>query len=328
MIPSKLQKGDEIRVISPACSLNIVSDDKRQLALTRLADMGFRVTFSKNAEEIDRFSSSSVSSRIQDLHEAFADSNVKAILTTLGGYNSNGLLQYIDYNLIRSNPKVLCGYSDITALSNAIYAKTGLITYSGPHFSSFGMKHGIDYTIDYFLKCVASEDPIKIQPAETWSDDPWHIDQENRTFLQNEGYICIQEGEAIGEIVGGNMSTFNLLQGTPYMPNLQNKILFLEEDDLTGKATMKTFDRYIHSLIQQPDFKHIKGMVIGRFQKGAEAVLEDIQEIIYTKEELSHIPVIANANFGHTTPFFTFPIGGRVKIITNQQHTSITLFNH
>ena len=93
--------------------------------------MGFQVTFSKYADEIDRFASSSISSRIQDLHEAFRDSNVKAILTTLGGYNSNGLLKHLDYDLIRENPKFFCGYSDITALNNAIYAKTGLVTYSG-----------------------------------------------------------------------------------------------------------------------------------------------------------------------------------------------------
>ncbi|SDZ19311.1 S66 peptidase family protein [Bacillus sp. 166amftsu] len=328
MIPPKLKKGDEIRVISPSSSLSIVSDYNRKLAMKRLAAMGFRVTFSKNAEEIDRFTSSSVSSRIHDLHEAFADPSVKAILTTLGGYNSNGLLSHLNYDLIGSNPKILCGYSDITALGNAIYAKTGLITYSGPHFSSFGMEKGLDYTIDYFLKCMTSEESIEIQPAETWSDDPWYMDQENRTFFQNEGYISLHEGEAVGKIIGGNMSTFNLLQGTKYMPSLRDKILFLEEDSLTGKATVKTFDRYLHSLIQQTDFEHIKGIVLGRLQKDSEAVIEDIQEMTYSKQELSHIPVIANANFGHTTPIFTFPIGGRAKIISSQTNTSITVLTH
>lgn len=112
--------------------------------------MGFQVTFSKHAEELDRFASSSISSRVQDLHRAFRDPNVKAILTTLGGYNSNGLLKHLDYDLIRKNPKFFCGYSDITALNNAIYTKTRLVTYSGPHFSSFGMEKGLEYTNDYF----------------------------------------------------------------------------------------------------------------------------------------------------------------------------------
>lgn len=325
---TKLKKGDEIRVISPSCSLSIVSNENRDLAIKRLTDIGFQVTFSKYADEIDRFASSSISSRVQDLHEAFRDPNVKAILTTLGGYNSNGLLKHLDYDLIRENPKIFCGYSDITALSNAIYAKTGLVTYSGPHFSSFGMEKGLDYTTDYFLKCLTSHEPIEILPAGTWSDDSWYMDQENREFIKNEGYVSIQEGEAMGDIIGGNMSTFNLLQGTPYMPSLQGKILFLEEDSLTGKSTLKTFDRYLHSLMQQPDFEHVKGILIGRMQKGAECMIEDIQEMIASKPELAHIPIIANASFGHTTPIFTFPIGGRAKIISNKESSAITILTH
>lgn len=328
VIPTKLKKGDEIRVISPSCSLSIVSNENRKLATKRLTDMGFQVTFSKYADEIDQFASSSISSRIQDLHEAFGDPNVKAILTTLGGYNSNGLLKHLDYDLIRKNPKFFCGYSDITALNNAIYTKTGLVTYSGPHFSSFGMEKGLEYTNDYFLQCLTTNEAIEIIPAEMWSDDSWYMDQENREFIKNEGYVPIQEGEATGEIIGGNMSTLNLLQGTPYMPNLKGKILFLEEDSLTGKSTLKTFDRYLHSLMQQPDFEHITGIVIGRMQKEAECTIADIQEMISSKPELAHIPIIANANFGHTTPIFTFPIGGRAKIISNKENTSITILTH
>lgn len=277
---TKLKKGDEIRVISPSCSLSIVSNENRDLAIKRLTDIGFQVTFSKYADEIDRFASSSISSRVQDLHEAFRDPNVKAILTTLGGYNSNGLLKHLDY------------------------------------------------TTDYFLKCLTSHEPIEILPAETWSDDSWYMDQENREFIKNEGYVSIQEGEAMGDIIGGNMSTFNLLQGTPYMPSLQGKILFLEEDSLTGKSTLKTFDRYLHSLMQQPDFEHVKGIVIGRMQKGAECTIEDIQEMIASKPELTHIPIIANTSFGHTTPIFTFPIGGRAKIISNKESSAITILTH
>lgn len=328
MLPTKLKKGDEIRVISPSCSLSIVSNKNRNLAIKRLNNMGFQVTFSKHAEELDRFASSSISSRVQDFHEAFRDPNVKAILTTLGGYNSNGLLKHLDYDLIRENPKFFCGYSDITALNNAIYTKTGLVTYSGPHFSSFGMEKGLEYTTDYFLKCLTSNEPIEVLSSETWSDDSWYVDQENREFIKNEGYVSIHEGEAAGDIIGGNMSTLNLLQGTPYMPNLRDKLLFLEEDSLTGKATLQTFDRYLHSLMQQPDFEYVKGIIIGRMQKGADCTIEDMQEMIVSKPELAHIPIIVNASFGHTTPIFTFPIGGRAKIISNKEKTSITILTH
>ncbi|MCJ7436116.1 MAG: LD-carboxypeptidase [Anaerolineales bacterium] len=88
----------------------------------------------------DAFDSSPITSRVADIHAAFADPKVKGILTAIGGYNSNQLLRYLDYDLIRANPQILCVFSDITALGTAIYARTGMISYSGPHFSTFGME--------------------------------------------------------------------------------------------------------------------------------------------------------------------------------------------
>lgn len=192
MIPAKLKQGDEIRVVSPSSSLSIIPEENRRNATAKLKEFGFHVTLSKHAEEIDRFFSSSIISRVQDLHDAFTDPNVKIILTTLGGYNVNQLLHHLDYELIQNNPKILCGYSDITALNNAIYAKAGLVTYSGPFFSSFAMKKGAEYTIDYFLKCLMSEGPFSIKPSNEWSDDSWYRDQENRNFFSHEGYVVIQ----------------------------------------------------------------------------------------------------------------------------------------
>ena len=127
MIPPKLQPGDEIRVIAPARSLGIISPENREIATKRLEELGFTVSFSDHVEEQDEFDSSSLQSRIADLHAAFEDKNVKGMFTVIGGFNSNQLLKYIDYDLIKKNPKILCGYSDITALSNAIYAKTGMV---------------------------------------------------------------------------------------------------------------------------------------------------------------------------------------------------------
>ena len=101
-----------------------MSETNVQLAKEKLEDLGFIVTFSKNCKERDIMISSSVKSRIDDIHEAFSDKNVKAIFTIIGGFNSNQLLKYLDYDLIRSNPKIFCGYSGITAIANAITHKT------------------------------------------------------------------------------------------------------------------------------------------------------------------------------------------------------------
>ncbi len=166
MKANKFKTGDEIRVVSPSRSMSIIAKEQRKLSEDRLREMGLVLSYSRHCEKIDAFSSSSIESRIRDLHEAFLDPNVSGILTTIGGYNCNQLLRYIDYDLIASNPKRLCGYSDITALSCAIYAKTGLITYSGPHFSTFGMLHGTEYTSEYFYKMMFHEGPLEVSPSD------------------------------------------------------------------------------------------------------------------------------------------------------------------
>lgn len=320
IIPNKLSIGDEIRVIAPSRSMKILSEEVIEIAKKRLEQLGFKVTFGKNVMNSinDDFGCASISDRIEDLHDAFKDKNVKAILTVIGGYNINQLLDYIDYTLIKENPKIICGFSDITALSNAIYAKTGLITYYGPHFSSFGMKYGFDYTMNYFKNMLMDNKDIVIESSKEWSDDSWYKNQENREFIKNDGMKIINNGKAEGKIIGGNLCTLNLLQGTKYMPDVNNSILFLEDDDLVGNEFIREFDRDLQSLLHHLNGKNIKGLVIGRAEKGSNMNEKKWKEIIETKKELINIPVIINVNFGHTTPIFTFPIGGYATIDTAQ----------
>lgn len=317
MFAPKLVPGDEIRVIAPSTSMIILKEAQIDLAVERLTNLGFKVTFGKNADAHDEFFSSSVSDRIEDLHAAFADPNVKGILTAIGGYNANQILKYIDYSLISSNPKVFCGYSDITALQLAIYQKTGLVTYSGPHFSSFGVKHGFEYTLEAFLAAVTNDAPYEISPSATWSDDAWYIDQENRTFHDQNGYNIIHEGEAEGKLIGGNLCTMNLLQGTEFMPSLKNSILFIEDDE---ESHSRSFDRDLQSLLHLPDAGSIRALLIGRFQENSNITDEALRKIIMSKEELKNIPIIANVNFGHVQPFATLPIGAvaTVKALNGQ----------
>ncbi len=311
IIPQKLKFGDEIRVIAPSCSLSMISTEIREIANACFNEMGLKVSFSKNAELSDEFVSSSIEARIEDLHEAFSNDKIKGIFTAIGGNNSNQLLKYIDYELIKNNPKILCGFSDITALSNAIYTKTGLISYSGPHYSTFGMKKGNEYTLEYFKKCLFSDEPFVVKPSTEWSDDIWFLEQENRTFYKNEGYRIINKGTAEGKIIGGNLCTLNLLQGTGYMPDLTHSVLFIEDDSLTFP---ENFDRDLQPLIHQPNFDKVQGIVFGRFQIASKITEELFLKIIQSKEELSSIPIVSNVDFGHTTPQITFPIGGYAKI--------------
>lgn len=311
MIPNKLNIGDEIRVITPSRSLSVVRDEVFDKALKFLSDKGFVISFSKNSREIDETNSSSIQSRVEDLHDAFLDKNVKAILTCIGGFNVNQILEYIDYTIIKNNPKIICGFSDITALLNAINAKTGLITYHGTHFSSFGYDNNISYTNYYYEKCLMQPDAYFIEPSQ-----------------QAKKYCVIQEGSCQGEIIGGNLCTLNLLQGTEFMPDLQDKILFLEDDNIIGDYFTFEFERNLQSLIQTMGFSRVKGIVFGRFDSSCNMDKRTIERIISTKKQLKNIPIIFNVDFGHVLPIATFPIGGVAKIEAKGNFVSLEIIKH
>ena len=327
MYPKRLKKGDEIRVIAPSRSMARLSEETIRLATKRLEDLGLKVTFGKNVmKSQDIYECATIKERIEDLHAAFLDKNVKGILTVVGGYNANQLLKYIDYNIIRNNPKIFCGLSDITVLQNAIYAKTGLVTFSGVHFSNFGMKQGFEYSGEYFKKMfLDNQSEVNVESSKYYSSDELFMMQDDRTFIPNDGMVAINEGEAEGVIVGGNLCTLNLLQGTEFMPNIENKILFLEDTGNLNSNFLLEFDRNLESLMQLKQFSRVKGIVFGRAEENCEMTIEKWKMMISNKQNLDKIPLIVNANIGHTTPIFTFPIGGKCKIKASKSKCEIVL---
>ena len=296
MLAPKLQKGDEIKVIAPSYSLSHVWEEKSQKALRYLEQQGFHVTFSKHSREIDDWNSSSIRSRVEDIHEAFLDNKVKAILTAIGGFNANQVLEHIDYEIIRQHPKILCGYSDITALLNAIYVKTGLITYHGAHFSTFGFEIEPEYTQKAFFDCVMNDGDIELQPSQA-----------------AKKYTVIQQGCCEGTIIGGNLCTLNLLQATQFLPQADDIVLFLEDDNIMGDYFIYEFDRNFQSLLHAYGTERIKGVVFGRFDDSCRMSADIVKRIISDKLP-KDIPVIFGVDFGHVFPMITFPIGGRVRV--------------
>lgn len=329
MTPKKLRKGDEIRIIAPSRSMKIINKDIIKIAKDRLESLGFKVTFSKNIMNYEElYDSASIDKRIEDLHEAFRDKNVKGILTAIGGYNVNQILNYIDYKLIKDNPKILCGFSDITALQNAIYSKTGLVTYSGVHFSSFGMKFGFEYSEVFFKKMLLQKKKVEIRASEYYASDSWYINQNDRNFIKNnDGMEIVNDGEAEGTIIGGNLCTLNLLQGTEFMPNIEEKILFLEDTGNLNSNFLLEFDRNLESLTQQKGFEKVRGIIFGRAEESCEMSIEKWKEMINRKDKLKNIPILINANFGHTTPIFIYPIGGKCKIDLKNKNANIIIYD-
>lgn len=310
--PAKLRPGELIRVVAPARSRAMVNEhDHSEIIAARFAELGLRLSFGEHVDERDDFDSSPVASRVADLHAAFADPEVAAVLTVIGGFNSNELLPNLDWDLIGSNPKIFCGFSDITALQNAITARTGLVTYSGPHWSSFGMRDHFASTLEWFTAALCDDAPYEVASADRWTDDSWFADQDRREVLTGEGCWELQPGRASGRLVGGNLCTLNLLQGTEYRPSLDGALLMLEDDFQSGPVD---FARDLTSLLQLPDAGGVRGLVIGRFQRASAMTRSLLEQIVAGQEVLAGLPVLANLDFGHTSPQATLPIGGQAEL--------------
>ncbi|GAA1396714.1 S66 peptidase family protein [Luteococcus peritonei] len=312
ILPRRLRTGDQVRVIAPAASrAYVMGHDNTRWVDEHFAALGLQVSLGEHVDELDVFASSSIESRLADLHAAFADPEVACVMTAIGGFNSNELLPHLDWELIAANPKVLCGYSDITALQNAIWAHTGLVTYSGPHWSSFGMRDHFEQTLEWFRQAVFTSELIELQPSQAWSDDAWFADQDDRHLEPNPGWRVVQPGEAAGTIVGGNLCTLNLLQGTTHMPSLDGALLFLEDDAIVEGGE---FARNLTSLLQLPDAHLVTGLVLGRFQRDSEVLASQLDEMVRRQPALAGKPVLAEVDLGHTYPMITFPVGGRAEL--------------
>jgi len=317
IISKKLKAGDEIRVIAPSSSVSRMKKIHLVNAQKLLTDKGFSVTFGKNAMLQDEFMSSPIRSRIGDLHDAFKDKNVKAIIAAIGGSTSNQLLKHIDYKLVSDNPKIFLGLSDATCLANAFYAKTGLVTYSGPHLPVLGAEKCTDYSWEYFEKCLMLNEEFEILPSQRYCNKRF----DSRT-LKNEGHWQINKGQATGVAIGGNLLTFTFLQGSEYAPSYKNSILFLED---TGKESFRDFQNQLQSILNQKESEGIKGIVVGRFQKDTGMTRDLLSKIIKSKHELKNVPVLGNVDFGHTTPTITFPIGGKVELVVRSTSSVLTI---
>ena len=322
MIPPRLKTGDLVRVVAPAHGFSPSFTDKmKDRAEKRLGELGLRVSYGKYVYERNGFDTTTVEKRLEDLHDAYADSQVKCIIPAMGGSSANQLLKHIDYELIKKNPKILCGLSDITALADALYAETGVVTYYGPHFTMLGASKLIDYSLEHIKKTFFSDDAISLQPSEHYSDSAW----DSQIIVNEDGFWPVNTGEAEAKCIGGNLLTINFLLGSKFMPDMRNTIIFLEANKVIDH---KDVQNTLQSILNQPGSDKIKGLIVGRFQKKTGMTRDLFTQMIKTKKELDAIPVVGNVDFGHTVPMLTFPIGGKVKLKVMEDKATIEIIEH
>ncbi|HSX33585.1 MAG TPA: S66 peptidase family protein [Candidatus Saccharimonadales bacterium] len=315
-----LQPGDEIRVIAPSYSAATRQDQRSaERATERLESLGYKVTFGKYLASRFHLGTASAEERAEDFNSAYKDARVKAIMAFTGGWSANEILPKIDWELVRANPKPLCGFSDITVLLNAVYAKTGAIGFLGPNFSTLGRMISWRYTLNNFDAMLRQQLPAPLKRSKEWG-----VTASKR--YKTRAWSILQPGEAEAVAIGGNLGTLYLLQGTEYQPAFNEPfILLAEDDDESGTFTAREFSRRLESLLQLPLVRqNLRGVLVGRFQPSSRVTMPDIVSIIASKR-LGDIPVVAGVDFGHTIPMLTFPIGGKVRLTANGRRAEVSI---
>ena len=298
----------QITIISPSTSFEIAPNYNFKEITTYFENEGYTIKL-----ENDWLSKThDIDLKVQAIHNAFLDKSTDIILCSFGGFLSIKLVNKLYYNLIKNNPKPFFGFSDITILLNAIYTKTHIPTYYGPLFISFLKEFKREYVLDYFNKSLDNTNGYDL----TNSNQIIDYNDKKEDTLRNNDYWVIRHGAADGITIGGHIPTFNLLQGTEYFPDLKNKILLLEMNELDEQNSLNVFQRLLQSLKLQKNFNELNGILIGSFHSKCEVTFEKLKSIVDELITKTPIPIIANCNFGHTHPIVSIPIGKVLKVTT------------
>jgi len=291
-----ISQGSTIGICSPAW---IPVPGKIINGTKYLEDRGFKLKFGTNYLKEYGYFAGTENERIDDLHQLYADEEVSAILATRGGWGTLRLLDRIDYDLIKNNPKPLIGYSDLTTLQSAIFKMTGLGSLSGPMLA-VEMGGGIvDFTEKHFWGYIHN------------TDEKYKVD------LSETSATSLVSGKASGLLMGGCLSLISHLLGTPYAPDYSNSILFLED---VGEQSYK-IDRYFAHLKQAGIFNNIKGLILGEFLDCEPPESSNLFTVQYLIEEYfsnAPYPVLYNFPYGHGTLKITMPIGALTFFDTNK----------
>ena len=267
----------KIRVVCPSASL----DEKINKNFQTITYGKY--VFKKNA---------TISEKVYDLETAFLDKDIDLIICGRGGFNVNEILPYINYKLIKKNKKIICGYSDITALLLTLYFKCNLSSYLGPNLKELNEKYFENGVLIY------------------------------RKFYKINDEDIINYGYANGIILAGNLCTINLLQGTKFIKKRKKVILFLEEDDnYKDNTLLKEFDRNLESLLQTNIFE-IKALILGKFETNIKK--EDIINLLKRKK-VKDIPIIMNFPIGHIKNMEILPIGKNCEINLQNNNSYIKI---
>ena len=287
-----------------------------------MRDQGFRIKEVKLTGKADSYRAGSIDERADELNELLHHPEVKCVMSAIGGANSNSILPYIDYEYFKAHPKVVIGYSDVTAILLAIYAKTGISTYYGPAMvASFGeFPPFVDNTYEYFEDLLVNDLalPYSFETPEQWTDEylPWEDQERGKKGIANR-LVTVNGGIAKGRLIGGNLNTMQGIWNTEFMPTIQPGDILLIEDSLKDAAAI---ERSFALLKCSGVFDRIGGLILGKHEKfdslgTGRKPYEILNEVMGDVD----FPVLAEFDCCHTHPMLTVPIGSQVRLDADAQ---------
>ena len=295
ILPKRLKKGDLIGLVTPSAG---IKKEELEQTIKNLEGLGFKSYYQDSVLDQYGYFAGTDKERADELMNMFSNQEVNGILCVRGGYGATRILDLLDYDIIKKNPKPLIGYSDITALDIAIYQRTGLVTFHGP----VGISNFNDFSVTSF-------ENVLMYPKKRYK---YHYQREEGTENNPEfNQYTITEGKAEGELLGGNLSVLASMAGTQYTPDFENRIAFIEEIE---EKTYRV-DRMLTQLVQATNLSKANGIVLGIFDKCSprhEPSLTLKQAISDILKPLN-IPVAYGLPFGHVNNKITLPIGVEAK---------------
>ncbi len=294
ILPKRLKKGDTIGLIAPGYA---VKPEVLKEMKDTLTNMGFIPFHTDRILGNHGYFSNTDEERAADLNAMFANPRIDAILCARGGYGCTRIMTMIDYSIIKSNPKILVGFSDITALLNGIYKETGLITFHGPVGSTLNdaySKKQLKNTLQRPKQCQTIKNMVLEDPE----------------LLENPEYerYTITPGTATGKLVGGSLTLINALIGTPHEVDFTDAIVCIEDVE---EAPYR-MDRMLTQLIEGPTFKKARGIAFGvcaGCNSSSNPISFNLKEVLMDRIAPLNIPAAYGMSFGHVPSNFTFPIG-------------------
>ena len=314
--PPALRPGDTIGVFTSSYPMAHEAPEAAKLAVSNLEASGYRVKAGFLMDRRDGYRSGSIRERAGEFNALLADESVTCVMAAVGGMVSNSILPYIDYDLLRKNPKIIIGHSDVTAILLGVYQMTGVVTYYGPNLvTTFGqyppfVEPAIQCLRDilggYSAPYTYTAPPVFSEELTDWKNGP------TRKTPRPNSWIAVHGGRAAGRLIGGNLNTLTGIYGSPYMPEIrQGDILFLEDTEKFAAHA----ERYFSWLKLCGVFDRIGGLILGKHRKfddqgTGKTPCDILMEILGTPG----FPILADFDCCHTIPMLTLPIGKTVEL--------------